>query len=300
VSQTVALRRVETVRSPLALARRRGGRALLHATTIVLGAGLMLPFVYAVSSSLKPATEVRLLPPVFWPANPQWDNYLEVWRTSFYGSWVANSVLIGVLATAGTVLSAAAAGYAFARFDFPWRRPLFAMTLATMMLPYEVTLIPSYLLFFKLGWLNTFYPLIVPAWLGGGAFYIFLFRQFFMTIPRELDEAAKIDGASHLQILAFVVMPLSLPVVATAAILAFISHWNAFIFPLIILNDTKKFTLSIGLRYFAISLNGTDQLHILDHLLLAGALIMTLPIVVIFFLGQRYFVRGVVMSGIKG
>jgi ABC-type glycerol-3-phosphate transport system permease component len=275
-------------------------RLALHALTLLGGAVLMLPFVYALSSSLKPATEVRRLPPVFWPTQPQWVNYAEVWSASAFGNWVVNTVVITLLATLGTVLSAAAAGYAFARFSFAGERTLFAMTLATMLLPFEVTLIPSYLLFYKLGWLNTFYPLIVPAWLGGGAFFIFLFRQFFMTIPREFDEAAKIDGASHLQILGFVVLPLSLPVVATAAILAFINHWNAFIFPLIILNDAKKFTLSIGLRYFAISLNGTDQLHILDHLLLAGAMIMTLPIVLIFFLGQRYFVRGVVMSGIKG
>src|SRR5439155_2571629 len=287
-------------RSPALPLPRSPTRLALHALTILFACFLMLPFFYALSSSLKPATEVRLLPPVFWPAHPQWGNYAEVWRASFFGSWVLNSVSITLAATLGTVVSAAASGYAFARFTFPGKRAMFAVTLATMLLPYEVTLIPSYLLFFQLGWLNTFYPLIVPSWLGGGAFFIFLFRQFFMTIPREFDEAAKIDGASHLQILGFVVLPLSLPVVATAGILAFISNWNAFIFPLIILNDTRKFTLSIGLRYFAISLNGTDQLHILDHLLLAGAMIMTLPIVAIFFLGQRYFVKGVVMSGIKG
>jgi multiple sugar transport system permease protein len=168
------------------------------------------------------------------------------------------------------------------------------------MLPYEVTLIPSYILYFQIGWLNTYLPLIVPAWLGGGAFFIFLFRQFFMTIPMDLDEAAKIDGANHFQILAFVVMPLSMPVLATGAIIAFINNWNSFIFPLVILKDTAKFTVSIGLRHFAVQLIQSDNYKILDHLLLAGAVIMTLPIVLIFFFGQQYFVRGVVLSGLKG
>jgi multiple sugar transport system permease protein len=140
-------------------------------------------------------------------------------------------------------------------------------------------------------------PLILPSFLGD-AFSIFLLRQFFMTIPPELDEAAKIDGASYFQILGRIIAPLSLPALATAAIISFIGHWNSFLFPLIILNDTDKFTLAIGLRYFSIS--PTQDSRPLDHLLLAGSVMMTIPIVVIFFFGQRYFVRGVVMSGIKG
>ncbi len=302
MAEAVATTRAR-VRDPLAVARWVLTRSLLHVLSVGVGTLLMVPFAWAAISSLKPVYEIRQLPPVFWPSQIMWSNYLEVWTTSFFTNWVVNTVFITVAATTGAVLSASAAGYAFARFRFPGRDVLFGLTLATMMLPYEVTLIPNYLMFYLFGWLNTFLPLIVPSWLGGGAFLIFLFRQFFMTLPIELDEAAKIDGANYFQILGRIVLPLSLPVLATAAILALMSNWNSFIFPLIILNDTEKFTLSIGLRYFAVSLLGagsTGDAKPLDHLLLAGSIMMTIPIIVVFFFGQRYFVQGVVMSGIKG
>ncbi len=273
-------------------------RALLHAIAVGVGVLLMVPFGWAVISSLKPVYEIRLLPPTFWPSRFAWSNYPEVLTSTLFATWAQNSALITVLATLGTVITAAMAGFAFARFNFWGRNLLFGLALSTMMLPQEVTLIPTYLLYFKIGWLNTYLPLIVPFWLGGGAFFIFLFRQFFMTIPTDLDEAAKIDGANYFQILGQIIVPLSMPALATAAIISFISHWNSFIFPLIILNDPDKFTLAIGLRYFAISPSADSKP--LDHLLLAGSVMMTIPIVLIFFFGQRYFVRGVVMSGIKG
>jgi len=288
----------KTIRSGQARSRQLLGRSGLHALALVIGFLLMVPFVWAVIGSLKPVDEIRLLPPRLLPSKVMWSNYNEVWTSTLFTHWVQNTVLITVLATAGTVISAALAGYAFARFRFPGRELMFGITLGTMMLPQEVTLIPSYLLFFKLGWLNTYKPLIIPAWFGGGAFFIFLFRQFFMTIPIDLDDAAKIDGASYLQVLYRIVMPLSLPVLATAGIISFIGNWNSFIFPLIILNDKVKFTVSIGLRYFAISPSADSRP--LDHLLLAGSVLMTIPIILMFFAGQRYFVRGVVMSGIKG
>lgn len=289
-----------TIRNPLVVAGRIARRGLLHLVAIVGSVSIMIPFLWTLTSSLKPVLEIRKIPPTLLPSTFMWSNYVDVWQAQFFANWVQNSVLITTLSTLGTVVSAALAGYAFARFKFPGRAALFALTIGTMMLPYEVTLIPSYILYFEIGWLNTYLPLIVPAWLGGGAFFIFLFRQFFMTIPLDLDEAAKIDGANHFQILAYVVMPLSMPVVATGAIIAFINNWNSFIFPLVILKDTVKFTVSIGLRFFAIQLVQSDSYKILDHLLLAGAVIMTLPIVLIFFLGQQYFVRGVVLSGLKG
>ncbi|MER3404999.1 MAG: sugar ABC transporter ATP-binding protein [Chloroflexota bacterium] len=273
------------------------GRLALHLLAIALAVFLMLPYYWAVISSLKPAHEVRLLPPQWWPSTIRWQNYIEVWQTTLFGQWVVNTVFVSVVATTGTVLSAALAGYAFARFRFPFRNLFFMVTLSTMMLPHEVTLIPTYLLYYKLGWLNTYLPLTVPFWLGGGAFFIFLFRQFFMTIPLDLDEAAKLDGASYFRILWSIILPLSLPAVATAAIISFINHWNSFILPLIILNDPPKFLLSIGLRYFQIlPTEGEPK----DHLLLAASVLMTIPVIVLFFLGQRYFVRGVVLSGIKG
>lgn len=287
-----------SVHSAGAVWQRIVGRGGLHVLAVALGIVLMVPFAWAIDGSLKPEPEIRLLPPKILPSQWMFSNYPETWHTTLFSQWAQNTVLVAVLATLGAVLSAAAAGYAFARFRFPGRNTMFAITLVTLMLPQEVTLIPSYLLFFKLGWLNTYLPLIIPSWFGGGAFLIFLFRQFFMSIPNDLDDAAKIDGASYFQILGWIILPLSRPVLATAGILTLIGNWNSFLFPLIILNDAAKFTLSIGLRYFAVSPSADSKP--MDHLLLAGSIMMTIPIIVIFFFGQRYFVRGVVMSGVKG
>jgi multiple sugar transport system permease protein len=287
-----------SIRSTGALVRYLTGRGILHAVAVIVGVLLMIPYAWAAISSLKPASEVRRIPPQFFPTEWMFTNYSDVWMTRLFPFWVQNTIVITVLATIGTVATAALAGYAFARFRFPFKGPMFAVTLSTMLLPDAVTLIPRFLLFFQLGWLDTFLPLIVPFWLGGSAFFIFLFRQFFMTIPIDLDEAAKIDGASYLDVLLKIILPLSLPVLATVGIIAFIAHYDSFIFPLIILNDPTKFTLSIGLRYFNIS-PSADAIPT-DHLLLAMSIMMTLPIIIIFFFGQRYFVRGVVMSGIKG
>jgi multiple sugar transport system permease protein len=147
------------------------------------------------------------------------------------------------------------------------------------------------------GWLDTFWPLIVPSWFGGGAFYIFLMRQFFLTIPRDLDDAAKLDGANSLQIFAYVLLPLAMPALATMGVIAFIAHWNEFLGPLIYLNSTEKFPLSVGLRYFQNVGNETEPM---EHLLMAAAVMITAPCLILFFVAQRYFVQGVVMSGIKG
>jgi multiple sugar transport system permease protein len=274
------------------------GRFGLHALAIALSVVLMGPFVWAILSSLKPDTEIKQLPPVIWPSQFIWFNYVEVWTTKLFAIWPRNTLFVTLVATLGTVLSASLAGYAFARFRFPGRSILFGMTIATMLLPDTVLLIPRFILFYQLGWLNTYLPLTVPLWFGGGAFFIFLFRQFFLTIPVDLDEAAKIDGAGYLQILFRIVLPLSLPVMATCAIIAFVNNWDSFIFPLLVLNDPDKFTVSIGLRWFSIS--PAADARPTDHLLLAGSIMMTIPIVLLFFFGQRYFVRGVVMSGIKG
>jgi multiple sugar transport system permease protein len=268
----------------------------LHLLAVVLGIILMLPFYWAVIGSLKQMTEVRQIPLVWWPAIPQWINYVDVWHTRFFPNWVANSVVLTVTATAGTVFSSSLAGYAFARFNFPGRNLLFTITLATLMLPTYVLLIPNYMLFWKLGWLDTWLPLTVPFWFGS-AFFIFLFRQFFMTVPFELDEAARIDGASYPRIFWSIMLPLSGPVFATAAIIEGINQWNSFLRPIIILNRPEAYPLSVGLRYFQV--NPGDNLP-KDHQLMAAAVIMTLPVIILFFIGQRSFVRGVVMSGIKG
>jgi ABC-type glycerol-3-phosphate transport system permease component len=271
-------------------------RSGLHLIAVLLGIVLMLPFYWAVISSLKEGPEVRRIPIDWWPQVAQWHNYLDVWTVRFFGSWVFNSVFLTVVATAGTLVSSSLAGYAFARFRFPGKNLLFTLTLATLMLPGYVLLIPNYMLFWKLGWLNTYLPLTVPFWFGS-AFFIFLFRQFFMTIPIDLDDAARIDGASYPRIFWSILLPLSAPVFATAAIIEGINQWNSFLRPLIILNKPEMFPLSVGLRYFVV--NPGDNLP-KDHLLMAASIMMTLPVIILFFIGQRQFVRGVVMSGIKG
>jgi len=279
---------------PTYLLRRFG----LHLIAILIGIILMLPFYWAVASSLKQVQEVRQIPPILWPKVPQWENYVVVWNVRLFTNWVTNTFFLTIVGTTGIIFSTSLAGYAFARFRFPGKPLLFTITMATLMLPGYVLLIPNFLLFWKLGWLNTYLPLIVPFYFGGfvGGFYIFLFRQFFLTIPHDLDEAARIDGASFPRIFWSIILPLSLPAFATAAIIEGIRRWNDFLLPLIILNKPELYPLSVGLRYFVL----TPDTQPKDHYLMAAAVLMTLPVVILFFLGQRYFVRGVVMSGIKG
>lgn len=278
----------------------RMGRILLYLIAILSSILFMLPFVWTVFSSLKSPSELYMFPPRWLPETARFENYAEVFAISPFGRWLWNSVVVAGLATFGSVFSAAITGYSFARFRYPGRDLIFILTLSTLMLPSEVTLIPLYLLFNKLKWLDTYLPLIVPAYFGGGAFLIFMMRQFFMTIPMDLDEAARIDGAGYLRIFWQILLPLSGPVLATAAVITFIADWNAFLFPYIILNDKLKFTIGIGIKYFQTIASNIDSMEPRENLLMAASLMMTTPIIVLFFTAQRYFVRGIVMSGIKG
>lgn len=284
----------------LPLGRRLG----LHAVTIALAILAMFPFVWTVASSLKTPAELVLFPPPLFPVQPRWENYVEMWRSVPFGAWLVNSVIVTLAGTIGGVASAALVAYSFARFRYPGRDVFFIMTLATVMLPVEVTIIPTYLLFFQVGWINTLWPLIVPQWFGGGAFSIFLLRQFFLSIPRDLDEAARVDGASYLQTLWYVLLPLCLPALATAAVITAISNWDAFLAPFIFLNTKAQLTLAVGIREFQAQGAATGGAVVgglrRDHLLMAASTFMTLPVVFLFFVAQRYFVRGAVMSGIKG
>lgn len=276
------------------------GRVVLYALAISASILFMLPFAWTVFSSLKSPSELYMFPPRWLPATPRFYNYVEVFEVAPFGRWLWNSVIVAVLGTFGSVFSAALTGYSFARFRYPGRDLIFMLTLSTLMLPAEVTLIPLYLLFNKIKWLDTYLPLIVPAFFGGGAFLIFMMRQFFMTIPMDLDEAARIDGAGYLRIFWQILLPLSGPVIATAAVITFIADWNAFLFPYIILNDKAKFTIGIGIKYFQTVASNIDSMEPRENLLMAASLMMTAPIIVLFFAAQRYFVRGIVMSGIKG
>lgn len=276
------------------------GRTILYIVAIAASILFMIPFAWTIFSSLKTPSELYMFPPRWLPATPRIENYAEVFAVAPFGRWLWNSVFVAVLATFGSVLSAAVTGYSFARFRYPGRDLIFLLTLSTLMLPTEVTLIPLYLLFNKLKWLDTYLPLIVPAYFGGGAFLIFMMRQFFMTIPMDLDEAARIDGAGYLRIFFQILLPLAGPVLATAAVITFIGDWNAFLFPYIILNDKLKFTIGIGIKYFQTIASNIDSMEPRENLLMAASLMMTAPIIVLFFVAQRYFVRGIVMSGIKG
>jgi ABC-type glycerol-3-phosphate transport system permease component len=291
VSGTVSRPAMDAFLPALKLLKRFG----LHLLAIIISLILMLPFFWALSSSLKQVGEVRQIPPLWLPSVFQWHNYIDVWNVRLFATWYWNSIFLTVVATTGTVISSSLAGYAFARFRFPGKTLLFSLTMATLFLPDFVLLIPNFMLFWKLGWLNTYLPLTIPFWCGR-AFFIFLFRQFFLGIPPELDEAARIDGASPPRIFLSVILPLSSAAYISAAIVEGIFQWNAFLRPLIILNRPEYYPLQLGLRYF----QSTPDAQPKDHLLMAAAILTTIPVLVLFFVGQRYFVRGVVTSGIKG
>jgi multiple sugar transport system permease protein len=275
----------------------RSTRFWVYLFLTFLGVVFMFPWLWTMTTSLKTAPETYLYPPPLFPAVPQWSNYPGVFARIPFGLWMLNSTVVVALATSGTIFSASLVAYSFARFRWRGRDIIFAITLATMMLPAEVTLIPTYMIFRTLRWLNTIRPLWVPAWFGG-AFAIFLMRQFIMTIPRELDEAATIDGASPFRILVTVLLPLMKPVMATLTIMSIIWGWNDFMGPLIYLASPEKFTLALGLRYFDVV---PDQAQFPQrHFLMAACVMSTTPIILLFFAGQRYFVQGIVMSGIKG
>ncbi|HHX45481.1 MAG TPA: carbohydrate ABC transporter permease [Chloroflexi bacterium] len=279
---------------------RRAWRALLYALVFFLGAVFMFPFFWTISSSLKATHELYLWPPPILPETPIWDNYAEVFRLFPFGTWVINTIMVCFLATTGSVLSATVVAYSFARFRYPGRDLLFMITLGTMMIPTEVTLIPQFLIFKELDWLNTIRPLWIPHWFGGGAFNIFLLRQFIQTIPRELDQAALIDGAGRLRILFAIVMPLIKPALATALVISLIWNWSDFLGPLVYLNSSSKYTLALGLRFFDEWGRSTGQGLPQDHYLMAACVMSSTPILVLFFSTQRYFVQGIVMTGIKG
>jgi ABC-type glycerol-3-phosphate transport system permease component len=277
---------------------RRFYRSGLYILAIIGALAFSLPFFWTVSSSLKPISEIYRFPPTLWPSDIRWTNYSDVFRLAPFARFIWNTVIITALAMLGQVLSASAVAYGFARFRFPGRDQLFFLVLSTMMLPWQVTIVPTFLLFRYLGWINTFLPLIVPSYFGGGAFFIFLLRQFFLTIPKDLDEAAKLDGASSARIFWNIILPLSKPALATVAIFAFLEHWNEFIGPLIFLNSTEKFTLSIGLRYFMVNPFESDEPR--EAILMAASLIVALPPLLLFFMAQKYFVRGIITTGLKG
>jgi multiple sugar transport system permease protein len=261
-----------------------------------LSALWLMPIVLLGSTSLK--TPQQLYDPTrILPDPAQWSNYRVVLFEAFpFARYVMNSVIVSVLSVIGDVLSSAFIAYGFAQLRFPGRRVLFLLMIATMMFPFAVRMIPLFLIFKELGWINTYWPLIVPSYLGTHAFFIFLLHQFFLGIPKSLLESARIDGANEIQIWWRVVLPLSKPALAVVAILAFEQSWSDFLSPLLYLNDRSLYTLPLGLY----SLISGDDVAANWHLVMAATVTMILPVVVIFALAQRFFVRGVTMTGLKG
>jgi ABC-type glycerol-3-phosphate transport system permease component len=278
------------------------GRAVLY--LVVIGVTLLFagPFLWTISTSLKRVDEVYLFPPTLLPQTPRFENYPRVFQLVPYGLWFRNSALVAGLATLGTVVSTTLVAYGFARREFFGRNALFMVVVATMILPGEVTFIPQFVMFQRLGWVDTYLPLILPHFFAVGAFYIFLLRQFFLTIPLDFDEAARIDGAGTLRILWSILLPLVKPAMVTVAILSFLAQWDDFFTPLIYLNSTEKLTVSVGLNYFqsTAAYAGSDSGQPREHLLMAASLMAAAPVVALFFAAQRFFIQGIVMSGIKG
>ena len=269
---------------------------LLFVLTALLGITFMFPFFWSISSSLKTGFEVMAYPPTLLPKVPQWQNYIEAWNAADLGLFFTNSLFVTGLSLIGQVASSFLVAYGFARFRFPGRELLFILCLSGMMMPVYVTIIPLFTLFRWLGYINTYVPLIVPTYFGS-AFAIFLLRQFIMSIPLDLDESALIDGASRFTILTRIIMPNCQPALATVAIVGFMSSWDAFLGPLIFLDNAKKYTLPLGLWF----LRGTiDDALPRDHLLMAGTMITTFPVLLVFIFAQKYFIQGIVMTGIKG
>jgi multiple sugar transport system permease protein len=270
---------------------------LAHALLVPISITMVLPLYWLFTTSLKPKGLVFTYPPQWIPNPIRLQNYPEALTILPFHLFFRNTMIYCVSIAVGQVLVSTLVGYAFARLRFPGRDVIFWLVLIRMMLPGTVTMVPSYVMFAKMGWVNTFLPLVVPGWLPGlysSSFYIFLCRQFFMGIPLELDDAARIDGAGYIRIWWQIMLPLSKPVVTTVAIFSFIIHWNDFMGPLLYLHDLELQTLALGLQSF----RGAYETE--WHWLMATSSVMVLPLIILFFAGQRYFLRGIAMTGITG
>jgi ABC-type glycerol-3-phosphate transport system permease component len=259
----------------------------------------LVPALWMVSSSLKASTEVFAHPIVWIPESPQWQNYIRVFEVLPFGIFAWNSFLVVLFAVSGTLFSSIVVGYSFARLRWPGRDFFFMILIITLMLPEVITLVPRFIIFRELGWIDTLYPLTIPYWFGTTPWtplYIFLMRQFFKGIPIELEEAAMIDGASRIRILVQIIIPLSKPVIATVAVFAMLQHYTDFMNPLIYINSLENWTLALGVS----GLNADESFKASWELVFAAGTFMTIPVVLLFVFAQRYFVQGIAMTGFGG
>jgi len=266
--------------------RHPRARALVHAALILISVTFVFPLLWMLSTSLKPIEEVMVTPPRWLPSHTAWRNFVEAVSYIPFWTYTKNTFVSCTLAAAGTTLSSALVAYSFTRLEWPGRDILFGLTLATMMIPFQVVMIPLHGVFKALGWTGTLKPLWVPPAFGT-AFNIFLLRQFFQRIPRNLAEAMMLDGASELTIFARVYLPLSKAALAVVAFLQFTYNWNDFLAPLLFLTDQQTFTLSLGLDFYRNRLGGSQW-----HYLMAASVLTTAPLVILFFFLQRWFLRG--------
>lgn len=271
------------------------GRALTYSVILFVGAFVTIPFAWMLSASLKDESQIFASPPIWIPSPVHWQNYPEaLWLLPFH-LFLKNTSVVTAATMVGDILTCSLVAYGFARLRFPGRNVVFMMVLATILLPVYVVIIPRFILFKELGWTNTLLPLIVPSMFGGSAFFIFLFRQFFLTIPFELEDAARIDGAGTFTCYSRIILPMSKPVLGAVAIFSFVFHWNDFFGPLIFLNTMENYTLALGLNMLRVSQGGMRW-----NYLMAVSCALLLPCLLLFFFFQRIFIQGVVFTGVKG
>ncbi|MDF9845433.1 MULTISPECIES: carbohydrate ABC transporter permease [unclassified Paenibacillus] len=274
----------------MALRMKRVEKGIMITLLILGGLLMMVPFIWMIGSSFKPENEFTVIPPTLFPNHPTFNNYRDLFVKMDFLVYLKNTLIIVLCSFVGLFLNAMA-GYAFAKFDFPGRNKFFYIILATMMIPGQVTMIPTYLIINQMGLVNTMAGIVLPGLVG--AFAIFLFRQFMTTIPIDLLEAARLDGAGEFRIFFQLIVPIVKPVFAVQGILTFIGAWNSFLWPLIIANDERLYTLSVGLSLLK-GQYGTEF-----GLQMAGAAFMVIPIIIIFIFFQKHIIEGYTISGIK-
>ncbi|MDD3172723.1 MAG: carbohydrate ABC transporter permease [Herbinix sp.] len=269
-------------------------KIIVYILVIFGGIACLIPLLWMFRSSLMNSVEIFMTPPKVFPSKVLWSNFTEVFELYPFLTYYKNSIILVVLIVFGTVITSSLCAYGLARIKWVGRNIVFACIMGSMMLPFAVTLIPTFIMFRKIGFTDSIIPLIVPAWLGGGAFYIFLLRQFFMTIPRDYDEAAYIDGAGHLKIYMKIILPLTKPAMAVVGVFSFLNTWNDFLGPLVYLNSESKYTVALGLQLF------TGVYRSEWNLMMAASCLVVIPVIIVFIIGQRYFLEGLTMSGVKG
>ena len=276
------------------------GQILKYVVLIVLAISFLLPFYWMVSSAVKDDAQVYVVPPIWFPRPQFWENFWNAWNSETFNLWTFNTVVrYAIPATFGTVLSSSLVAYSFARIDWKGRNAVFAIVLATMMVPDWVRLVPLFVIFKTLGWINTFNPLVVPAFFGN-AFFIFLLRQFFLSLPLELSDAARIDGASELRIFVRIILPLSKAALAVVALFTFMNAWNDYLGPLIYINQEDKWVLTLGVGRLRSAVDEIGNTKLAYPWLMAVSSLITLPVFLAFFFAQRSFIEGISLTGLKG